>query len=843
MSSRYSSLSRTVFVRPRDGKHLLSPTQTLSILQQFSSRFGKLSHFHFPREPEGQRLLGYGSVTFLERQGARRALESAGGEDDVGVGAGGGGPSYHSVLLPPNLPSRPPRTYLDDFHHARLVGPAGYLSAKGMSYEASKIRWSGESFKNPVATRPGWDDVSATLGLEGCLEKYHWSLPSTRSDDTHSDKIYHLDPNPRQVEVKVEKRVSRIVSRPSRAKPSGGGGGGSKQSFHPRPSDESLLTALTRFDGFRGKLAGVRYDLERQVMQRRERKRDRGSNNRPPSSQVSGWTRNYSTTTTGLGRMEGWAITRRGMVTSASGGRSLDSPPPSPSEKSERKAEWKRNRKSQFVDSLTVRVTAGKGGDGCVSFHKEKYIPYGPPSGGNGGQGGSVYVRAVEGPTSLSRVGRRFRAKTGEHGQGSFLHGRKADDVYIQVPVGTVVTAVARLMDDDELEALEYEDELFRRAKKAKWDTKGMVAKPEVVERLEKRLQQDDQKRLARDEWNSKVAPSSKWGNDPEGRDEAFHQSEDEEVEQEQEDVDPETLLAPHEIQNLQSSRDKVWRHFPRTGEGNYRRDEFRAAEMRLALERRRARSTSRLSEERSAASQTPLVGSEGVGAIGDEVEQLWSVDLDRPTPADSPGYLVASGGAGGLGNPTFLTSTNRSPKFATRGTWGEAVELKLELKRPSDVGLVGLPNAGKSTILRALSAARAEVGHWRFTTLSPNLGVVRLGRRGGLMGVGKGSIQEGTGGGPTSSDGREEELEEESEESEEETFRLTVSDVPGLIEGASCNKGLGHSFLRHVERCSVLVYVIDIGPDNAEPWKDLVKLRNELEAYRPGLSSRARVV
>lgn len=262
---------------------------------------------------------------------------------------------------------------------------------------------------------------------------------------------------------------------------------------------------------------------------------------------------------------------------------------------------------------------------------------------------------------------------------------------------------------------------------------------------------------------------------------------------------------------------------------------------MRLALERRRRRHylaqstaastlSNSSSDQPSAASVTPYEDSEAPPPSEDR--EPWRIDLDEPTPPDSAGVLLAAGGRGGLGNPTFLSSTNRSPKFATRGEYGESLEITLELKRPSDIGLVGLPNAGKSTILRSISASKAQVGHWRFTTLSPNLGVVRLGSDGSVIGVDNTEVSEGYGADLL--------LSPEGGEGEEE-FRLVLSDIPGLIDGAAANRGLGHTFLRHIERCSLLAYVLDL--TEPEPWKDLKVLHNELAEYREGLPGKARLV
>jgi GTP-binding protein len=166
----------------------------------------------------------------------------------------------------------------------------------------------------------------------------------------------------------------------------------------------------------------------------------------------------------------------------------------------------------------------------------------------------------------------------------------------------------------------------------------------------------------------------------------------------------------------------------------------------------------------------------------------------------DGQEFLAARGGQGGRGNARFVTSTNRVPRFAEKGEPGEEREYILELKVIAEVGLVGLPNAGKSTFLTAVSAARPKIGNYPFTTLSPNLGVAEL------------------------SDHR----------------ILTIADIPGIIEGAAEGKGLGHDFLRHIERTRALVFVVDLGDE--DPLETMNILQGELLQYNPELADRPRV-
>ena len=282
-----------------------------------------------------------------------------------------------------------------------------------------------------------------------------------------------------------------------------------------------------------------------------------------------------------------------------------------------------------FVDEVDIRVGAGDGGRGCVSFRREKFVPRGGPNGGDGGHGGSVYIAASSHLNTLVnyRFHPEFHARRGAHGQGSNRTGHDGADITLEVPIGTVV----------------------------------------------------------------------------------------------------------HE-------RDHE------TGE--------------------------------------------------------WRVVADLTT-ADEP-VLLARGGQGGRGNQHFVTSTNRAPRRADPGQPGEIKELRLQLKLLADVGLVGFPNAGKSTLISRVSAARPKIADYPFTTLTPHLGVVTL--------------------------------------SGDRSF--VVADVPGLIEGAHTGQGLGDQFLRHIERTKILLYVIDIsGASGRDPVHDLEVLRRELGAFQPALLERPQVV
>jgi GTP-binding protein len=278
----------------------------------------------------------------------------------------------------------------------------------------------------------------------------------------------------------------------------------------------------------------------------------------------------------------------------------------------------------KFVDEALLRVQAGNGGRGCVSFRREKFVPFGGPDGGDGGNGGSVWLRAASGINTLAdfRISRTFKAKSGEAGSGNDCTGHGGADLYIVVPVGTVVR-----------------------------------------------------------------------------------------------DADTEEQLGD-------------------------------------------------------------------LTAEGQELK-------------------VAQGGKGGWGNARFKSSTNRAPRQFGPGLPGEKRSLALELKVIADVGLLGLPNAGKSTLIRALSSARPKVADYPFTTLYPNLGVVYCG--------------------------------------EQRSF--VMADIPGLIEGAADGAGLGHRFLKHLQRTRVLLHIVDLLPPDpaADPVHDARSIIGELKKFSASLARKPR--
>jgi len=306
-----------------------------------------------------------------------------------------------------------------------------------------------------------------------------------------------------------------------------------------------------------------------------------------------------------------------------------------------------------FVDRIKVFAQAGKGGRGCASFRREKFVPKGGPDGGDGGRGGNVILRADRHVDNLANLFYEpiIKAKDGGHGMGKKMSGRAGADKVVKIPVGTVV-----------------------------W----------------------------RGEQTMPVIPS--------------------EVE------------ASHEITSTVPWQDSSTSH----------------------------------------------------GTTGAEVV----ADLTR----DGQDFVLCRGGAGGKGNVHFKSSRNRAPRQYTEGEEGEQGHFLLELRTIADVGLVGYPNAGKSTLLRKISAARPKVAAYPFTTLHPIVGVIEFpGYR-----------------------------------------RGTVADIPGLIKGAHLGLGLGHEFLRHITRCHLLIFVVDIaGSEGRNPVEDLQNLRRELDLYDRTLSSR----
>lgn len=408
-----------------------------------------------------------------------------------------------------------------------------------------------------------------------------------------------------------------------------------------------------------------------------------------------------------------------------------------------------------FADKAELTLYAGRGGNGCVSFQREAFLPDGPPNGGDGGSGGNVYIQAAQGETSLHKISRRrfARAGRGRHGQGSSKSGTRGEDVVITVPVGTIVRELERYDPA-------AEEEMNMKAWKA-------VQKQKKREEREREALQKEREESGVEEWEDELAAQSKT---------KTSQLEDEEDDLDKQDPQREKwLLYPGMSKNEMKSAD-----FPR-------------------LPRR----TRHLHQP-----PAPVY-----------------LDLSQPTPQP---ILLATGGIGGLGNTHFTSRDHPRPLFATKGDDAVTMKITLELKLLADVGLVGLPNAGKSTLLRALTNSRTRVGNWAFTTLQPNIGTVVLDKYSGR---------------PIASPARKASLAAlgTEDEAHDPRTRFTVADIPGLIEGAHLDKGLGIAFLRHVERAGVLAFVIDLSAGNAVQalqslWREVylyAEMRDEEERAR----------
>lgn len=355
-----------------------------------------------------------------------------------------------------------------------------------------------------------------------------------------------------------------------------------------------------------------------------------------------------------------------------------------------------------FADKCQVTITAGSGGHGCVSFLREKFIADGPPNGGDGGTGGSIYIQAVRGESSLHKLARRriIKAGRGENGQGKGKGGERGEDVLVQVPVGTVIR------------------ELWRH---------DPVAEEEETKRL----------------GNGTTTP----------------QTEESET------------------------------------KGQYRRDKWILY-------------PSAIPSEFATIDFPPLpINRQSNLAIS---QPTAPIHLDLSEPMETP-MLLAAGAMGGLGNPHFVTRDKTKPRVATRGEPGLSIMLELELKILADVGFVGMPNAGKSTLLRALSNSRARVGDWAFTTLQPNIGTVVLDNNRGRPVLPA-----------TRSDG-------------DPRTTISFADIPGLVPDAHLDRGLGLDFLRHVERAQVLAFVVDLSfpSDAVESLKQLWRELGAFEALK----------
>lgn len=439
---------------------------------------------------------------------------------------------------------------------------------------------------------------------------------------------------------------------------------------------------------------------------------------------------------------------------------------------------------SPFADKAKLNIYGGDGGAGCISFAREAFLPDGPPNGGDGGHGGNVYIQAIYGETSLHKLARRrhIRAERGTNGQGSNRAGRRGEDVIITVPVGTVVREISR-------EDPQYEEDLARRA--ARMARRKATAEAEEANRQRKKAAAAAKEAAAVVKEIAAAAAKEK----------AARQEEDEDLEEEGAEVE----------EDLEDDDDGS-----------------------EADSRRRTSRRSRKAPPEEEQVENPDVDKWVLypGISSSEKQKIWvpdlpkreklfaqppaPINLDLSKPTRQP-ILLATGAIGGLGNPHFVSREVPKPLFATKGDKAVSMQIELELKLLADVGLVGLPNAGKSTLTRALTNSRARVGAWAFTTLQPNIGTVVLDTNRGRPIVKSYYRQDPQDTWDGNVDVRQ-------------RTRFTIADIPGLIEGAHLDRGLGIAFLRHVERAGVLAFVVDLSAGDAV--KALKSLWNEVGLY-----------
>ncbi|KAF4592444.1 GTPase MTG2, mitochondrial [Ophiocordyceps camponoti-floridani] len=395
-----------------------------------------------------------------------------------------------------------------------------------------------------------------------------------------------------------------------------------------------------------------------------------------------------------------------------------------------------------FADKAELVLSAGRGGHGCISFLREAFNPDGPANGGDGGHGGSIYIQAAHGETSLHKLARQrhIRASRGKNGQGASKTGTRGDDIVITVPVGTLVREIHR-RDPEAEETLRFREWRAIKKKKAREQREA-----EALNKLADE-QDADEDGFDQDPIDEEAIYDSE-GGDPQA-DGPSRRSTRRRIEEDEEEESIE-YRNPH--------RHK-WLLHPGMSKAEARKAPVPPLPRRL----RRLQ-------------QPPA-----------------PITLDLSQPSVKP-FLLAAGGIGGLGNPHFVSRDYPRPLFATKGDDAISMTISLELKLLADVGLVGLPNAGKSTLLRAISNSRTRVGAWAFTTLQPNIGTVVLDRYSGRP------IFR-----PRSSD-----------PNAEARTRFTVADIPGLVQGAHLDRGLGIAFLRHVERAGLLAFVVDLSAGNA---------------------------
>lgn len=455
-----------------------------------------------------------------------------------------------------------------------------------------------------------------------------------------------------------------------------------------------------------------------------------------------------------------------------------------------------RNDPKNFRDRIRVRCLAGNGGKGGVTFYRDTRVARGPPDGGDGGHGGSViFVASENKKPSLASLQPSYRAGSGQPGAGMRRKGKSGQDVVIEVPLGTTLTEFrSKPANPEEVEEDEEDsnstDPLAALKPKLPPTARGQnhdmgqaqVTRPDIVQSAdladmtpEKRLESIEQ------------AHRAKFSDPREGRPWA----------------EP-TLPKEHPMADSASSFHRMIENYSQESSipeqiMPFSNDSRRPDQVLFAQGMEGYEMDP--SEEMDYDLPDGMTGAELLDKyrLRPPTDAPKASNLPRTVELDEPGayFVAAKGGAGGLGNWRLGAARNRPQAVATPGKAGESFIYQLELKLIADAGLVGFPNAGKSTFLSSVSRASPKIASYPFTTLNPEIGTVQL----------------------------------------DDYSQFTIADLPGLIEGAHANRGLGHQFLKHIERTSVLVYLIDMsGGDKRDPWQSFLTLWDELERYNAGL-------